>query len=250
MRKYFLIFAVLVLFFGCSNPFSKDKKSDDDVETPVVVEETEDPVETPVYVVNSAWQVVKTDTLKKSARAIESLDAIQAEVDAYNSTHTDDQWIILEDEVPPIEEAPEATLTIIFTDDSEVYATSTVERAKLEYERGIARSEIQTLKYNSGRETALYVDNAAPIYTPPYVEPVDNRPDYEKYAIYVIDAAGAILFEEHPPEGADLLSYFMGDATKTAKDWYIQRSDIFRQNWRNDFPTAVELITGRLYTAP
>lgn len=234
MRKYLtlFLFCAIAALAGCANPVIPTAKTPN------------------VWVVNSAWEVVN-EYVYTGARAIQSLDAIESEVDQYNATHSDDQLEIITDESDlDIAEAPNAILTIIFADNNEVYATSTVARADLEHERAIYRAEIQTLKFNSGRPTALYVDNDPPAYTPPYVEPVDNRPNYEKYCFYIIDADGKILFEEHTPEGQDLIDYFMGDTTKTCKDWWDSRMAGIRPNWRNEFPTATQLIEGRIYTEP
>jgi len=194
-----------------------------------------------VFVVNSAWKIVKEATL---SRAIESLDTLEAEVAAYNSANSDDQLVIFEGDVPPVELAPEASLCLIYSDNNEVYADEIVIRADLEERRAVYREEVKRLHFNSGRPTALYVDNAAPIYTPPYVEPVDNRTDYEKYSIYIVqDSDGAIMFEEHCNESQD------PSDPAPLSDYFSARVNGIQLSMATNYPGCT-LITGRIYTVP
>lgn len=233
MKKVFFIALMsLVLFSGCSLLVGADG------------EDGADSAQPNVWVVNSAWKIVKEYAV--ASRALESLDAVEAEVEAYNDTTTDDQLTIITDEEDlDIELAPEATLTIIFTDTNEVHATSTVIRADLESEREIFRKEVKTLKFNSGRETALYVDNDAPSYTPPYVEPVDTRTDYEKYSIYVLAPDGSILFEEHCSE-----TVRDDEDVSSDEEYFTVRLRSLKLGLSNDFPAVSYIISGYIYTPP
>lgn len=144
-----------------------------------------------VRVVNSAWQVVREATL---AREITSTDDLQADVDAYNQSHTDDQWWLIYGEVPPIEAAPTVDAFIVFADTHEVSSKYLgIERADLVARRNMWRLQID-LDSQGGRPCVLYVDNIPPAPEPVVVVPVDP---YVAYAIYVLDSSGAVLWEEH-----------------------------------------------------
>lgn len=233
MKKVlFIVLMTFVLFSGCSLLVGADGEDGTDSAQPNT------------WVVNSAWKIVKEYTVY--ARALESLDAVEAEVEAYNDATTDDQLTIVTDEEDlDITLAPEATLTIIFTDNNEVYGTSTVAREDLESEREIYRSEVRRLKFNSGRPTALYVDNDAPAYTPPYVEPVDTRTDYEKYSIYVLAPDGSILFEEHCSE-----TVRDDEDVSSDEEYFTVRLRSMKLGLSNDFPSGSYIISGYIYTPP
>jgi hypothetical protein len=200
-----------------------------------------------LWVVNSNWEIVKEYRVAESARSLTSLSVVTSEVAAYNSTTKDDQLSIVDDEDDlDIENAPDATIYEAYADTNEIICQVTVARKNLKYERGRAREQMLDHAASSGRSVVLYVDNAPPELSVIVPEP-DLRPDYEKYAIYVIDANGAILYEAHPLEGQALADFFMGDTTKTATDWYEFWLRIVQGCWRNDFPTGDKLIYGSLY---
>lgn len=190
-----------------------------------------------VWVVNSAWKVVAE--YNYSGRAIESLDAVEDMVETYNAANTDDQLTIIEDEEElNIENAPDARVMVVYADNFEVYCDNTVPRAQLEYEREIAKKEVKRLEYNSKRGAILYVDNDSPEYTPPYEPPVVDR--YEKYSMYVLDAEGNIVWEEHITD-----YYFDDDAACDG------RLNMMIQHWRSGVPdTWVTFIHGYIYVKP
>ena len=147
-----------------------------------------------VHVVNSAWQVVREATV----RALTSTDDIQADIEAYNAAHTDDQWRLIYGEVPPIEAAPTADAFIVTADTHEPTNTYLgIQRADLSERRATWRLQVDLDSASSGRPCVLYVDNVPPAPAPPPPPP----DPWVLYAIYVVDASGAVLWEEHPEAG-------------------------------------------------
>lgn len=100
MRR-FMILALFALFIGCS---TSTDPTPDPVETPTTVVS-----DRPVWVKNRVWETVKTDSLKASireSRVIDSLEALQEEIDAHNAAHPENPWHLYVDTVPSIEDAP------------------------------------------------------------------------------------------------------------------------------------------------
>jgi hypothetical protein len=187
-------------------------------------------VEAPnVHVVNSAWEIVREETL---ARAIESTDELQEEIDAYNSANTDDQWRLIYGDVPGIEDAPTADAFIVFADTHEISSQYIgIERKDLLDRRTTWRLQVELDSSSTGRPCVLYVDNVPPAPVVVVPEPVDP---YVAYAIYVLDSSGAVLWEEHPAAG------------EYAGRLYAWRLSVEVQNAGSpDDPWT--LITGRLW---
>jgi len=139
-----------------------------------------------LYVVDSAWALVRLETVQESREL--TLADIEADVIAYNATHTDDQQTIL-DKPPVLEEAPTCNAWIV----------ERLTHAVLEEYLGWDRSDLTTRREQWRTQTAshgdavLYVDHLPP--APEIV--IDTRPAYEKYALYLVAADGSILAEEH-----------------------------------------------------
>ena len=148
--------------------------------------------ETPnVHVVNSAWQVVREDVV---GRTVSSTDSLEADVADYNAAHTDDQWRIIYGDVPPIEAAPTADAFIVYADSHDIEAEYRgIQRADLMERRASWRLQTELDSATSGRACVLYVDNV-----PPAPVPVAPPDPYVLYACYVVDSAGAVVYEEHP----------------------------------------------------
>ena len=159
-----------------------------------------------VFIVNSGWKVVAEGTLATS-RALDSVESLQAQVDEYNATHTDDQYFLIEGEVPPIEEAPLVDIYIVTPD------THDVVKEQLDFSR-VDFVEYRNLWQFDAAACAgvLYVDNIPP----PPIPVIDPRPDYEKYAIYLLAADGSIVFETHCEDWAENLY-------ASIKLWYAER---------------------------
>lgn len=134
------------------------------------------------YVKNSAWETVDTKTVE---RAIVSLTLTEY-VEQYNRENTDDQLFIMETDVP-IEEAPDASAFICTIDTHEVILAFTgVPRTDFIERRETWRADTYA---NAG---VLYIDHIPEVIVPP--EPL---PDYERYAVYLVNPAGDIVYETH-----------------------------------------------------
>jgi hypothetical protein len=181
-----------------------------------------------VRIVNSAWRVVREATV----RSITSTDDLEADVDAYNMAHTDDQWRIIYGEVPPIEAAPTADAFIVTGDTHEPTNTYLgIQRSDLEARRATWRLQVELDSAAAGRPCVLYVDNVPP--APVVVAPAPVDP-YVAYAIYVLDKSGAVLWEEHP------------DADQYAARLAAWRLSIEVQNAGHPADPWT-LVTGRVY---
>jgi hypothetical protein len=188
----------LLFLVGCAD--ATPKKPD---ASPVAPVATPDPPPAApaanVHIVNSAWKVVREEYIASRVSASINSDAgLQAEVTAYNSTHTDDQWRLIYGDVPPIEAAPTADAFIVYADTHDVEQEyRDISRADLSDRRASWRLQVDLDSVTSGRACILYVDNVPPAPTPP--APVNP---YVQYAIYVVDVAtGEIVNEEHPAAG-------------------------------------------------
>lgn len=179
------------------------------------VEETPEPAV--LYVYDSAWNLRDLSAALPSARDLTVPASLQAFVDEYNETHTDDQLTITEEEVP-VEEAPTCELWIVDATTYEVKITHDPWGNEIPYHlTGLPRSEVYDrreawrLDCIGVGNGMLFVDRDPPAPIPPPVEPVDDRPDYEKYALYLFDATGALIAEDHCEDIGDYpskLAYF------------------------------------------
>jgi hypothetical protein len=164
MKKSLILLAVMIILAGCELALGPD--------IPRVID---------LHVVDSAWTVVKQGA--SASRALASKDELQAEVDAYNAEHTDDQWTLLEGEtIPPVSEAPDATIYIVNAATLEIYKTAVVPRADLVTRRDAWRLTVEcTADPETGINVPclLYVDHipdTPPVPPPPllWVALIDN----------------------------------------------------------------------------
>ena len=98
MKYFFALILFIGLLIGCTNPV-----------TTIV-----NPVATRI-VMNSLWQVVPMATVNAVGRSL-SRDAtinLDANVAAYNAAHVDDQWFIVDGEIPGIDQAPACSIFIV-----------------------------------------------------------------------------------------------------------------------------------------
>jgi len=188
--KRFIILACFILA-ACSTPTSPtiqvDKPATEAPPISTPITSTPTTSETPattniapsVHMYNSAWKIVKEETLITQAKALglnsrslTSLDGLKAERDAFNAAHTDDQWIIVEGDIVPIENAPDAPVFIVNSATLEIYFSGVVPRADLVVRREAWRTSVECMADpDTGINVpcTLYVDNVPP--TPPVIVP-------------------------------------------------------------------------------
>ena len=151
-----------------------------------------------IRVYNSAWEIVQEGYVA-SSRAVTTIQSYDDYAEAYNSEHTDDQLFVVEgEEIVPIEEAPNANAYIVNATTHDIIAEYLDwPRSDLSERRELWR--FQAMAY----EGVLYVDRVPP---PPVVI-IDDRPAYEKYALYLVYVFdGSIKYEEHPATEEEYLS--------------------------------------------
>ena len=179
------------------------------------------PVKVRVY--NSAWEIVDEGYVA-SSRAVTTIQSYDDYAEAYNFAHTDDQLFVVEgEEVVPIEEAPNANAYIA---DS---VTHDIIKEYLDWPRAdiAERREIWRIQAMADGGV-LYVDRIPP---PPVVI-IDDRPAYEKYALYLVYTADdSIKYEEH---------------LETESEYLARKADYELQVMADGGTTY--LIAGRLYT--
>ena len=181
-----------------------------------------------VFIMNSAWQKVAEGTL--GTKALDSAEALRAQVDAYNATHTDDQYFLIEGEVPPIEASPLVDIYIVTPEGHEIV------KEQLDYSRVDFVTYRNLWQFDAAAcAGVLYVDNIPPAPIPV----IDPRPDYEKYAIYLVALDGSIVFETHCEDWAENLY-------PSIKLWYAERIRQMNLQAMGD-GNGEYVIAGRLY---
>ena len=165
-------------------------------ETPATVTPTVPATNVRLY--NSAWEIVQEGTVARS-KAVTTIQSYAEYAEAYNLAHTDDQLFVIEgEEIIPIEEAPPADAYIVVPDTHDII------KEYLDWPRAdiSGRREIWRIQAMADGGV-LYVDRVPP---PPVVI-IDDRPAYEKYALYLVYVSdGSIKYEEHPETEEEYLS--------------------------------------------
>ena len=176
-----------------------------------------------VRIYNSAWDVVRSDTLQRS---ITSTADLEAYVEEYNASNTDDQLFLIEgEEVVPIEEAPNADAYIVD------YTTHDIIAEYLDWPRIDLSDRRELWRFQAmASGGVLYVDRVPP----PPIPVIDDRPAYEKYALYLIYTdTGIIKYEEHPETEAE----------------FIERRAVYELQVMADGGLTY-MVAGRLYPDP
>jgi hypothetical protein len=196
MKRFWFFIAVFaaIMFVGCP--------SDTVVEAPPAEEEPTDEIEgRPVWVKNAPWETVRTDTLAASvrfSRVIDSVEALQEEIDAHNALYPENPWHLYIDTVPSIEDAPMCEIWIV---DKITNALKTNPSNGEPYHLLFARSEVVTRMWAWESDAAavngkLYVDYPPPPEVEPPAPPTAEEIHLSHYH-YVIDPAqnGKIIFQ-------------------------------------------------------
>jgi len=185
MKHKSILILLAVLLFSCQTPVPVTPP--DDVPEPVVN----------IRVYNSAWEIVQEGYVELS-RTVTTIQSYADYAEEYNSTHTEDQLFIIEgEEVVPIEEAPPADAYIVDP------VTHDIIREYLDWPRVDLSDRREVWRFQAYADAGiLYVDRVPP---PPVVV-IDDRPAYEKYALYLIYTVDdTIKYEEHPETEAEYL---------------------------------------------
>ena len=187
MKRLLIVLAVLV---SCRQPTTEI------IEKAVEVPET--PVDTskPVTVLNSFWQVVRTDSL---ARAIDSTEAIESDIEKHNKESKDNKWFLYVGEYPDLEHAPPSDIFIVDKDTHLPieYPDGAGGKIVLKWEKWPRKKLVENIdgwRQDAARWNAeLYIDEIpAPVVTEPVIEDL-----YTKYTINVITASGKVQYVEH-----------------------------------------------------
>jgi len=175
-----------------------------------------------VRVYNSAWEIVEEGYVAES-KAVTTIQSYADYAAEYNATHLDDQMFVVEGlEEIPIEEAPTADAYIVD------HVTHDIIKEYLDWPRSDISERREIWRYQAMiDEGVLYVDNVPP----PPIPVIDDRPAFEKYALYLVYISdGSIKYEEHPETEAE----------------YLDRLSIYEAQARADGGTTF-VVAGRLY---
>jgi len=184
-----------------------------------------------IRVYNSAWDIVRADRIEP--RSITTDAELVTYVEGYNAANTDDQLFTVEGEAEvPIEQAPNADAWIVDATTYEIREEYLdIPRVNLVTDREIWRLQV----YSVGN-AILFVDRV-----PSEPPPVIVISDYEKYACYLINAEGMIVFETHCEDWeaqgySDIVACFNYYA------WAVQQDALSNPGYT--------YIIGRLYSEP
>jgi hypothetical protein len=175
-----------------------------------------------VRLYNSEWEIVQEGYVA-SSKAVTTIQSYADYAEAYNLAHTDDQLFIIEgEEVIPIEEAPAADAYIVDA------ATHDIISEYIDWPRADISERRELWRFQAMASGGiLYVDRIPP---PPVVI-IDDRPAYEKWALYLIYTFdNSIKYEEHPATEAE----------------YLERRPMYELQAAADGGTTY-VIAGRLY---
>ena len=150
-----------------------------------------------VRIYNSAWEIVQEGYVEKS-RAVTTIQSYADYAAEYNAANTEDQLFVIEgEEIISIESAPAANAYIVDP------ATHDIIKQYLDWPRVDISDRREIWRFQATADGGvLYVDRIPP---PPIVV-IDDRPAFEKYALYLIYTdTGIIKYEEHPETEAEFL---------------------------------------------
>ena len=218
MNKLFLSLAVIMLA-SCSTP--TDPKHEPE-ETPPIIEEENTTFLVTVRIYNSAWEIVQEGNISLS-RNVTTIQSYADYVAEYNEEHTEDQFFLIEgDAIIPIEEAPPADAYIVDP------TTHDIIRQYLGWPRADLADRREVWRTQTYADAGvLYVDQIPP----PPIPFIDDRPAYEKYALYLIYTIDdTIKYEEH---------------METEAEFIARRVDYETQAYADGGLTYV--VSGRLY---
>jgi hypothetical protein len=187
-------------------------------------------------VVDSAWNVVKTGFVDAPAsRSLESTMSVLNSVDSYNEATNEDQYFYFEGEPPPIEEAPPATAIIVRDDTLAVMYEATVERLDL-----VERREAWILTTQTIADPVTLINIPCTLFVDkiPELPPAVEVDPYARYAVYLLDGTGAILYEEHTTP----------EAFSSRVSAYNVNAELMNRDFPDDGPYTV--VSGQLYIPP
>ncbi len=200
------------------------------------------------HVVNSLWKEVPMSTVNAQGRGISNRAAginLEANVAAYNAANIDDQWFIVDGDIPGIDEAPNCSIFIVdrvthvpmIDDSGNPFGYTDWPR------RQLVENYLGWVQYALSTGGVMYIDVIPPAPTPPTEEQI-----YASRQVYVVNGPGAILYHFDcsivPPEWAPytVAQYYAAMVT------YANNIVLFDGNGAPDGPWHV--INGQLYTEP
>ena len=193
-KRLILICLISAVLFSCTVPVAEVK---DTTATVPETTTTTAPTTKAVTVLNSFWDVLKTDTM---ARTITSTDAIVEEIDQHNSSTTVGQWFLYVGDYPDLEHAPPVN----------IYMCDKVTHAVISYSDGVGGTitlkwenwpRKQLVENRDGWQkqsdqwnAELYID----VIPPAPIIPVSTAEQlYAKYTINLITNSGKLQHVEH-----------------------------------------------------
>lgn len=190
----------------------------------------------PYTVLDSAWNVVRTGFVDSAvSRSIETTMDVLNSVSAYNDANNEDQYFYFEGEPPPIEDAPAATAYIIRDDTRAIMYEAEVPRIDLIERREAWKLTTETI---ADPETLINIPCTLFVDKIPELPPAVEVDPYARYAVYLLDGTGAILYEEHTTP----------EAFSSRVSAYNVNAELMNRDFPDDGPYTV--VSGQLYIPP
>jgi len=148
------------------------------------------------HVMNSLWQEVTPEQISTAGRSLaRGVVSLDANVAAYNAAHIDDQWFIVDGDIPGIDQAPLCQVYIV---DKVTHVPLTIDDGvggtiPLSYtdwpRRQLVERYTYWVDYAVSYNAELYIDVIPPAPTPPTAEQF-----YASHQVYIINNVGAIKY--------------------------------------------------------
>lgn len=242
MKKLGLLLILALVLTGCQQASSGGDDTDDPVKGDSISINTTDGVR---YVKNSLWEGCSLDfltaktssrSMARSAAEISAADLANI-VQTLNTTENETQYFVSEEDIPITE-----------SENCSVYIAKKIGHDILWSMLDFPRTELAALLPDV-RIDAMVFGNGAEVYVdkvPPYVAPpVDDRPDYIKYAINIVkDSDGSLLLYENAMDHMPI------DWTGTKELWFYQRQNDYRTDIMAGSLRGYHVEAGYLYEPP
>ncbi len=192
------------------------------------------------HVMNSLWKEVTSSI--KGSRSVN----LDANVAAYNAAHIDDQWFIVDGEIPTLENAPPCQVYIV---DRDTHVPLTFDDGNGNMvpfshanwpRKQLVENYLGWMRYADSSGGEMYIDVIPPAPTVPTADEL-----YALYSVYVLNPDGSILYEWHcntVPDG------FPGYTPKQYFQTMLNVANLEVQQ-RGD-AAGLRVVSGYIYTAP
>jgi hypothetical protein len=231
-----LLLTGFIVLIGCSSPSSPVTNT-----TNITATSTR-------TILNSLWQVVPSNTVSSYSRSLArdvGIVNLDASVALYNASHTDDQWFIVDGQIPGIDQAPPCDIFIV---DPITHDVLTDTAGNLMEHTNWPRAQLVSnyagwVTDANAAAGVLYIDVIPPAPTPPTADQA-----YAAKQVYVINNVGAIKYHY---DCSVVPSAWLPDTPTQYFSTMLSEANLICQSdgvGQPDSPWTV--VSGQVYTAP